>query len=165
MSESFEFTRENLAEFEDILRRYPVKRAALLPTLHLVQEQHGWVPAEAESYVSRLLDVPVVDVREVLTFYSLYHRRQPGRHHIRVCMSLSCWLRGATRLKKHLGEKLGVPSGGVSEGGAFSWEAVADCMGACEIAPMVQLDKDYHGNLSNEDLDRLLEETGGPREI
>ncbi len=165
MSEAFQFTRENLAEFEDILQRYPVKRAALLPTLHLVQEQHGWVPAEAEHYVSGLLDVPVVDVREVLTFYSLFHRRPPGRHHIRVCMSLSCWLRGASRLKKRLREKLPLSEEGVSSDGAFSWEVVPDCMGACEIAPMIQLDKDYHGNLSEENLDRLLEQTGGPREI
>ncbi len=164
MSSNFQFTPENLEEYQDILRRYPVKRAALLPTLHLVQAQHGFVPAEAEQFVADLLDLPVVDVREVLTFYSLFHRREMGRHHIRVCMSLSCWLRGATRLKKHLGEKLGVESGEVSADGAFSWEAVPDCMGACEIAPMIQLDKDYHGNLINEDLDRLLDESRGPRE-
>lgn len=163
MSHSFQFSTENLEEFEEILKRYPDKRAAMLPALHLVQDQHGFIPEEAEQYVAELLDVPVVEVREVLTFYSLFHRKPPGRHHIRLCMSLSCWLRGAAVLKKHLAAKLSTPSGGVAPDGSFSWEAVPDCMGACEIAPMVQLDKDYHGDLTEETLDRLLEQfNGGP---
>ena len=157
MSSHFEFSAANQQIFGKILQRYPVKRAALLPTLRLVQEQNGFIPPEAEVYVAQLLDIPLVDVREVLSFYSLFHRRQPGRHHIRVCCSLSCWLRGSSRILSHLTQKLGVESGKTTPDGSFSWEAVADCMGACEIAPMLQLDEDYHGNLTPAELDRILE--------
>ncbi len=157
MSEKFEFTPENRARFERILKSYPVKRAAMLPTLHLAQEQHGFVPPEAEEYVAGLLEVPVVDVREVLTFYSLFQREPLGRHHIRVCMSLSCWLRGSQRIKDRLRQRFNVESGETSGDGRFSWEAVADCMGACEIAPMIQVDKDYYGPLTPEKTDETLD--------
>ncbi len=157
MSGRFEFTPENKTRFERILKCYPVKRAAMLPTLHLAQEQHGFVPPEAEEYVAALLEVPVVDVREVLTFYSLFQREPLGRHHIRVCMSLSCWLRGGQGVKERLRQRFRVDSGGASSDGRFSWEAVADCMGACELAPMIQVDKDYHGPLTPEKLDEVID--------
>lgn len=156
MSASFEFTPENLAEFQRILKRYPQSRAALLPTLHLAQEQNGFISGEVEKYVSGLLDIPIVDVREVLTFYSLFLERPVGRHHIRVCRSISCWLRDCDRIAGHLKERLGVDDGGTSADGTLSWEVVADCMGACEIAPMFQLDKDYYGNLTPEKVDEIL---------
>ncbi|MFQ5739895.1 MAG: NADH-quinone oxidoreductase subunit NuoE [Acidobacteriota bacterium] len=156
MSGAFEFTPEKRREFEEILKRYPVKRAALLPTLYLAQAQNGYISPEAEVYVGKLLDVPLVDVREVLTFYTLFHRRPPGRHHIRVCTSLSCWIRGSDAIKAHLESELGVASGGVTEDGTFSWEAVPDCLGACELAPMMQVDDDYQGNLTSAQLDQVL---------
>ena len=156
MSQTFEFTPENRKEFDRLLTRYPVKRAAMLPTLHLAQRQHGFIPPEAEEYVAGLLEVPVTDVREVLTFYSLFTRKKLGRHHIRVCMSLSCWLRGAERVAETLTRRLGVENGSVAEDGEFSWEVVADCMGACEIAPMMQLDKDYHGPLTPDAIETAI---------
>ncbi len=157
MNSQFEFSAANQQVFRKILQRYPVKRAALLPTLRLVQEQNDFIPPEAEAYVAQLLDVPLVDVREVLMFYSLFHRRRPGKHHIRLCCNLSCWLRGSSRIRAHLTQKLGVDSGETTRDSSFSWEAVADCMGACEIAPMLQLDEDYHGNLTPAEVDRILE--------
>jgi NADH-quinone oxidoreductase E subunit len=156
LKHSFEFSPENQQEFQDILKRYPIKRAAFLPTLHLAQEQNGYISEAVEKYVSEILEVPLIDVREVLTFYSLFHRRAPGRHHIRVCMSLSCWLRGSEQIKKHLEQTLEASSGEVARNGAYSWEAVPDCMGACEIAPMIQLDKDYYGDLTPERIEAIL---------
>lgn len=156
MSEAFEFTKENRQTFERILARYPVKRAALLPALHLVQEQHGFVPPEAERYVSDLLEVPLIDVREVLTFYSLYFREKKGRHHIRLCMSIACWIRGCDGIRDRLQAKLGVEEGGTTSDGRISWEAVPDCLGACEMAPMLQLDGYFHADLTPERVDELL---------
>lgn len=156
MSEEFSFTPENEREFEDILARYPNKRAAMLPTLHLAQEQNGFISEQVEKYVAEILEVPIVDVREILTFYSLFHRRAPGKHHIRVCMSLSCWIRGSEKIKACLEQHLGPSASGESEGAAYSWEPVPDCMGACEIAPMIQLDKDYFGNLTPQGVEDLL---------
>ncbi len=152
----FEFTSENLERFQAILQRYPYKRAALLPALHLAQEQQGYISPGVECYVGRLLDVPEVDVHEVVTFYTLYFQKPMGRHHIRVCMSISCTLCGCETIRDYLGKKLGVPSGGVTDDGKFSWEAIPDCLGACEIAPMLQLDEEFYGNLTPEKVDQLL---------
>lgn len=154
---AFQFTPENQKEFQDILTRYPVKRAALLPSLHLVQQQEGYVSDEAEAYVAGQLGLAVVDVREVLSFYSLFFTQPMGKHHIRVCNSLSCWLRGSLQIAERMRQVLGVGSGEVSEDGQFSWEVVPDCMGACEVAPMIQLDKDYFGDLTPEAIEKVLQ--------
>ena len=162
MSTTFEFTPENLEKFQEFLRRYPQKRAAMLPTLHLAHQQQGLITPEIEEYVARILEVPLVDVHEVLTFYTLFLRRPMGRHHIRLCMSISCWIRGASHIQDFLNRTLGVPSGEITEDGRVSWEAVPDCLGACELAPVMQLDRDYHGNLSREDITRILNDLSNP---
>jgi NADH-quinone oxidoreductase subunit E len=158
---TFEFTPENQEQFLEILNRYPRKRAAMLPTLHLAHQQQGFITPEVEQYVGRILEVPLVDVREILTFYTLFFRRPMGRHHIRLCMSISCWIRGASQIKDHLDRTMGVPSGEITPDGSFSWEAVPDCLGACELAPMMQLDKDYHGNLTPDKVEHILAEAPG----
>ena len=154
---SFEFTAENLAEYQAILKRYPVRRAALLPTLHLAQLQHGFISPEIEDYVASLLEIPVVDVHEVVTFYSLFFKRPMGRRHIRVCMSISCMLGDCAGIRDHLQKRLGVAPGNVTDDGGFSWEAVPDCLGACEMAPMMQLDGEFYGNLDAKKVDEILE--------
>lgn len=155
---AFQFTPENQEELENILTRYPNKRAALLPVLHLVQHQEGYVSGEAEAYVAGQLDLPVVDVREVLSFYSLFFTKPMGKHHIRVCNSLTCWLRGSLQIAREMEDNLGVPSGNISDDGQFSWEVVPDCLGACEIAPMLQLDKDYFGKLKPDGVEEILQQ-------
>jgi NADH:ubiquinone oxidoreductase subunit E len=97
-----------------------------------------------------------VDVREVVSFYSLFNQKPLGKHHIRLCTSLSCWLRGCDEMKTHLREKLGVEEGEVTADGDYSWEAVPDCLGACELAPMLQLDDYFEGNLTSEKIDTIL---------
>ncbi|UCF38049.1 MAG: NADH-quinone oxidoreductase subunit NuoE [Acidobacteriota bacterium] len=156
MSASFEFTPENKKRFEEILRRYPTKRAAMLPSLHLTQEQEGYISPEAEQYIADLLEVPVVDVREVVSFYTMFTRNPLGKHHIRVCESLSCWVRGSDEVKETLEKELGVESGGITEDGEYSWEVIPDCLGACELAPMLQLDGYFEGNLTREKVVELL---------
>lgn len=156
MSQKFEFTPENRRTFDRILRRYPVQRAALLPALNLAQEQQGYISPEVENYVAKLLNIPVVDVHEVVTFYTLYKQRPMGRHHIRLCANISCWILGCDRLKEYLTSRLGA-AGEVNTDGRFSWETV-ECMGACELAPMMQVDNDYYGNLDIERVDEILHE-------
>lgn len=158
MSAAFEFTPENQQRFEQLLECYPRKRAAMLPTLHLAQEQNGHISPEVEAYVAELLEVPVVDVHEVLSFYTLFSDKPMGRHHIRVCCSLSCWIRGSDSVGKALLEKLGIEDGEMTEDGRVSWETVPDCLGACEIAPMMQVDGYFEGNLTEETIDRIVEQ-------
>lgn len=154
---SFQFTEENQKRFEGILSRYPNKRAAMLPTLHLAQEQNGFISEEIEEFVANRLGLPIVDVREVLSFYTLYFKKQMGQHHIRLCMSISCWVRGCDEIREYLEQKLGVPPDSTTNDGRYSWEAVPDCLGACELAPMLQFDKYFEGNLTREKIDQLLE--------
>ncbi len=137
----------------------------MLPTLHLAHEQQGYITPEVEEVVAELLEVPLVDVHEVLTFYTLYFRQPMGRHHLRLCMSISCWLRGSDRIKEHLRNKMGVGSGAITKDGSFSWEAVPDCLGACEMAPMMQVDEDFHGPLTPERVDHILEATEQAQKI
>ncbi len=153
---TFQFTPENQKRFEEILSRYPRKRAAMLPALHLAQEQNGFISPEVEQFVADQLEVPVVDVREVLSFYTLFFDKEMGRHHIRVCCSLSCWLKGSDEVTAYLREKLGFEDGEVSEDGRLSWETVPDCLGACEIAPMMQVDKYFEGDLTREKIDEIV---------
>lgn len=157
MSHSFAFTAENEKQMDQILTRYPRKRAAMLPALHLVQQQDGYVSRDAEKFISELLEVPLVDVREVLSFYSLFFRRPMGKHHIRLCQSISCWIRGCDEIAGILEEKIGVKSGAVSKDGEFSWEAIPDCLGACEMAPMMQIDGYFEGPLTEKKVDQILE--------
>lgn len=157
MSQSFTFTPENRHKLEQILKSYPDQRAAMLPTLYLAQQQLGYVSMDAEHHVAEVLEVPVADVHEVMTFYTLFFRESPGRHHIRLCTSLSCWIRGCEKIQDHLERKLGVPEGERTADARVSWEAVPDCLGACEAAPMMQFDGSYYGNLTPERVDRLLE--------
>lgn len=153
---SFELTQESKLVIDELLARYPDKRAAALPILHVVQKQHGFVPDEAESVVAEILEVPPVKVREVLSFYTLFHRKKIGQQHLQVCRTTSCWLRGAGEIIAHIEKKLGIKNGETTADMNFSFTEV-ECLGACELAPMMQLNDDYIGHLTTEKMDEILE--------
>ena len=158
MTTSFQFTAENQKLFEEIAERYPARQAALLPALHLVQEQAGYISAEAEAFIAEKLDIPLLEVRDVVSFYSMFFSSPPGKHHIKVCNSLSCWVCGSSGIAEHLRDRLGIEPGDVTSDGEVSWEIVPDCLGACELAPMIQIDGLNHGPLTLDKLDTLLTE-------
>jgi len=156
MSTPFQFTAENQALFDRIVARYPDRKAALLPTLHLIQDQAGHIAPEAEQYAALALGIPLRDVRDVISFYSMFTTGPRGHHHIKVCNSLSCMVCGSSGITEHLRKRLGVEPGGITRDGEISWEVVPDCLGACELAPMIQLDGVNQGLLTPEKLDDLL---------
>ena len=141
----------NLAALEprarEIIQRYEEPRAAMLPVLWLVQETVGWIPSEAEFWVGRLLGVSVSHVREVVSFYSMFRTAEGGRHELRVCTSLPCLLRGAQAAAAELRASLGVGADGTTSDRALTFTEV-ECLCACEIAPMAQLDEQFVGPLS-----------------
>ncbi len=143
----------------DALRpAYPTAQALLLPALHLAQEHFdGWLPDEAILAVAAELDLPPAQVYGVVTFYDLYHQRPVGRHRIRVCSNLSCGLRGAGEILETLGEQLGVGEDEVTPDGRCSYVHF-ECLGACEQAPMMMVDGDYHGPLTPDSARRIVEE-------
>jgi len=149
------FSPELVGKIEALAGRYPVKAAALLPVLHLVQSERGHVSAEDERAVAGLLGMPPVKVREVMTFYTMFRRIPVGRYHIQVCTNLSCALAGGDSLAAHLETKLGVKLGGTTADGKFTLTGV-ECLGACETAPCLMINFDYYGNLDAARIDDLL---------
>ena len=143
------------SQAEKIIARYDEKKAAMLTLLHLAQDKIGAVTPEAEAWVSRWTGVPVVHVREVVTFYSMYHEKPVGKHHVRFCTSTSCMLAGSEKVLDHLKNKLAVENGGVTHDGKVSLEE-AECLCACEMAPMMQVDGKYIGNLTEKKIDEII---------
>ena len=143
-------------EAEKIVAKYDKKHAAVLPLLHLAQGKIGYVTPEAEAWVSRWTEVPVVHVHEVVTFYSMYHQKPVGKHHIRFCTTTSCVLMGSENVLGYLKKKIGVENGQTTPDGKISLEE-AECLCACEMAPMMQVDGKYHGNLTEKKIDEILD--------
>jgi NADH-quinone oxidoreductase E subunit len=148
------------ADFEkkvdEIVGRYPQKKAALLPVLWAVQRARGWVDLPSEEWVALRLGVSQAHVHGCVTFYTMYKQRPSGRHHIQICTTLSCMLRGSDELVEHVQKKLGIGRGETTPDGKFSLVCV-ECLGSCGTAPMLQLNDDYHEDLTPEAVDRLLD--------
>ena len=157
MMTTVNFTPENQKKFNEFLTRYPNKRAALLPTLWIAQEQFCWLSNEVMEYVAHLLDLPPIKVYEVATFYTMFNKSPVGKYHIQVCRTLSCELCGKEQIVEHLKKKLGIELGETTPDGKFTLTEV-ECLGSCGTAPMAQINKDYHENLTTEIVDQLLSE-------
>jgi NADH-quinone oxidoreductase subunit E len=141
---SLAFSDAAMRRFEKIVSRYPNKQAALLPVLHLAQEEFGYVPPEAMEYVGGLLDVPPIKVQHVATFYTMYNLKPVGRFHVQVCTNIACYLTGGPEIFAHLKRKLGVENKGTTADGVFTLEEV-ECLAACGNAPAIQVnDKHDH---------------------
>ena len=139
-----------------IVAKYPLPKAALLPVLWEVQKAKGSIDLRAEEWVASRLGVAASHVHGCVTFYTMYKQRPSGRHHVQVCTTLSCMLRGSDELLRHLENKLGIKTGETTPDGKFSLVRV-ECLGSCGTAPMFQLNDDFHENLSIEKVNRLLD--------
>ncbi len=151
------FTTELKSEAEKIISRYEQKRAALLPVLHLVQNTRGCISEDAEREAAELFGIPIVDIREIMTFYTLYRSKPCAKYQLNVCRTLSCFLAGGEEILGHLRQKLGISVGEQTKDGMFELHEV-ECLGACEIAPMMQLNHEYVGPLTKEKADQILED-------
>ena len=152
----FKFTEENLTKIEGILKRYPEKKAAVMPLLYLAQEQNGWISREVMKEVASILGMPADEVLGVVTFYTMYHQKPMGKYHLQVCTNVSCMLRGAYKIYDHIKDKLSIANGGITEDAIFSLEEV-ECMGSCGTAPMIAVNEDFFENLDVEKVDQILE--------
>lgn len=151
-----EFPPEAKERFDYILTRYPNKEAALLPTLHLVQETWGWISPEAVHYVGKLLDLSPATVFGVVSFYDMYDSQPVGKYRLRVCTNLSCMISNGYDIYDHLCERLQVQPHETTSDGRFTVLEV-ECLGSCDTAPVVQVNNDYHENMSIEKMDALME--------
>ena len=161
---STQFSEQSKKAIETILSRYPNKQAALLPLLWVAQEQFGWVSSEVIELVARTLELSTAHVYGVVTFYTMYHQKPPGRYHIQVCQTLSCAMSGCDRLIDRLKEKLEIQAGETTQDKQFSLETV-ECLASCGTAPAMRINEKYYENLTIEKVDQLLESLGRhPRE-
>lgn len=155
----FAFSAENLARAKAQIAKYPPGRqaSAIIPLLWRAQEQcGGWLPRAAVEHVAGMLGMPKIRGYEVATFYTMFNLSPTGRHHVQVCTTTPCWLRGSDEVLAACRAVMGTTEGEVSADGLWSFVEV-ECLGACVNAPMVQIDKDYYEDLDGPRMTALLE--------
>lgn len=154
-----QFSQEKLNAVNQIMARYPQGRqkSALLPVLHLAQEEFGWLSAETMDYVASLLHLEPIEVYEVATFYSMYNLKPVGKYVFEVCQTGPCMLKGSDEIIKYIEEKLGIKPGETTADGMFTLKT-AECLGACGYAPMMQMGKYYKEHLTKEKVDQIIEQ-------
>jgi NADH-quinone oxidoreductase subunit E len=149
-------TSETRAKIDAEIAKYPRKRGALLPALHLVQAERGWISAEQAAELAAIFEIRPVEVIEVVSFYNMFYDRPQGRHHVYVCTNLPCSLRGARTLLAELEAHLGVKAGETTRDGRISL-GHEECLGACAYAPMLRVDGVYHEHLDVEKARQILD--------
>ncbi len=153
------FSEDKLKEVEAMKARYPEgkQKSALIPLLHLAQEEFGgWLSAETMDYVASLLALEPIEVYEVATFYSMFNLQPVGKHVFEVCHTGPCMLKGSDGVIAHIKQRLGIGVGETTSDGLFTLKTV-ECLGACGYAPMMQLGKHYKEHLTTERVDALIE--------
>jgi NADH-quinone oxidoreductase subunit E len=152
------FGNEFYAEMDRIQRFYPNKQAMLLPALHAAQKDRGWISEDTMQDVADFLAIPKTRVKEVVTFYHMFHTKPVGKFNLQFCNNIACWLRGSEDLIHHAERKCGIRLGETTKDGRFTISEV-ECLGSCGTAPVCQINDDYHENFDQKTLDRFLEET------
>jgi len=150
------FSPEFEARFAEMVTHYPTKRSALVPTLLYAQDEIGYLNDEAIAEIASRLELTVLDVRNVLSYYSMLTTKPRGKYNVQVCTNIACMLRGGEELLHHCSKKLGIGHKGTTPDGVFSLEEV-ECIGACSWAPAVQVNYDFHENLTPETMDQVLD--------
>jgi len=152
------FSPELEAKFDKLLKSYPPgrQRSAMVPMLLFAQDEVGSVTRELVEEVAKRVGVQALQVDEVVTYYSMLHRKPLGKHHIQICTNISCLLTGGEELWKHACAKLGIGHKEVTPDGRISLEEV-ECIGACSWAPALQVNYDFHHQVTPGKLDQLLD--------
>lgn len=149
------YSEANEKQIDELLTHYPVKRSAILPALFIAQAEHGYVTDEDVVYLAKRLDMRVNEVEEVVTFYSLYSRRPVGKYKLQVCRTISCMLNGAGDITRHLCQKLNVELGATTGDGKFTVQEV-ECLGYCDLAPVLQVNFEYHEQVTLASVDEIV---------
>lgn len=159
-NEPVEFQEDLISKFDELVKRYPEGRqkSALLPILHLVQAQFGWLSVTAMDKVAEYLKIEPIEVYEVATFYTMFFLQPRGKYVLEVCRTGPCCLVGAERIMKHIENRLGVKENEVTPDGLFSWRGI-ECVAACGMGPVLQIGPEYtyHEHLTEESVDQLVE--------
>ncbi|MGC4102264.1 NADH-quinone oxidoreductase subunit NuoE family protein [Ferruginibacter sp.] len=154
------FREDKLNKVAEIISRYPEgkQKSALLPVLHLAQEEFGgWLDVPVMDYVATLLQIEPIEVYEVASFYSMYNLKPVGKYMFEVCQTGPCMLNGSDNIIEYIKQKLNINVGETTADGMFTLKTV-ECLGACGYAPMMQMGKFYREHLTKEKVDAIIEE-------
>ena len=144
------------ARFDRLVTIYPLRRSALIPMLLYAQDEVGYLSDAVISEVAARIEITELEVRNVISYYSLMRTKPGGKYHVQVCTNISCMLRGGNELLAHCKERLGIGNKETTPDKLFSLEEV-ECIGACSWAPAVQVNYDFHENLTNDKMDAVLD--------
>ena len=149
-------TEETKTRIRELMAKYPKARSAILPALHVVQEQLGWVPEEAQDEVAQMFEMTPAEVRSLVTFYYMYHRKPVGKYVLKVCRSISCWLRRSEDVEHNLCEHLGVKCGETTEDGMFT-VVHGECITACVNAPAIQVNDRFMLDVDPDNVTEIID--------
>ncbi|MGA3090774.1 MAG: NAD(P)H-dependent oxidoreductase subunit E [Terriglobales bacterium] len=151
------FSDDFEARFAEMLGHYPTRRSALVPTLLYAQDEAGALSDEVIAELAKRLELTELDVRNVISYYSMLTTKPRGKYNVQVCTNIACMLRGGEQLLRHCQNKLGIGHKGTTADGLFSLEEV-ECIGACSWAPAAQVNYDFHENLTSAKMDQILDD-------
>lgn len=143
------------AKITELANSFPQKNSAMIPSLHLIQDQFGWVPPPAIKQLAQLLKTTPNKIYGVLTFYTMFNLKPVGKYHIQVCRNVSCSLLGAKHIIEHLSQKLKIQPGETTPDKKFTLTLV-ECLGACGTAPVMMINDQYYENLDGKKVDQIL---------
>jgi len=143
--------------FTEKMKEYPTKRGFLVPMLLYTQDELGYLSDDAIAHLAKKTELTELEVRNVISYYSMLRTKPVGKYNIQVCTNICCMLRGADQLFEHCEKKLGIGHKGTTSDGKFSLEEV-ECIGACSWAPAIQVNYDFHENLTPERMDKVIEQ-------
>lgn len=157
MSEAYnsKLTPDEKVLIQKELKRFESRRSAVLPSLYIVQKDRGWVSEDLVEALSKEMEIPSSDILEVRNFYTMFNQKPVGKLHVQVCTNISCSMNGGRELTRHICEKYNVGLGEVSPCGKVSVDQV-ECLGACDKAPMMQVNDQYHEDLTKETAVEIL---------
>ncbi|MBV9480122.1 MAG: NAD(P)H-dependent oxidoreductase subunit E [Acidobacteria bacterium] len=138
-----------------MVSHYPTRRSVLVPTLLYAQDETGYLSDEVIRELAERLELTELEVRNVISYYSMLTTRPRGKYHVQVCTNIACLLRGGEEIFEHCRQTLGIGGGETTSDGLFSLAEV-ECIGACSWAPAVQVNYDFHENLTREEMDKIL---------
>jgi len=158
------FSEQFEQRFAEMLKHYPVKRSVLVPSLLYAQDEVGYLSDEVIAELAKRCDLTELEVRNVISYYSMLTTKPRGKYNVQVCTNICCMLRGADDIYGYVSKTLGIGHKGTTADGVFSLESV-ECIGACSWAPAMQVNYDFHENLTPEKIDRILEEYARKEEV
>lgn len=150
-------TDKSISQIKDKAVRYPYRKAAILPALTVAYKQLGYVDDKIYREISKVINVPYVEIVEAATFYTMFPKKPRGKYLLQVCNNISCALMGSDSMIKYMEDRLGIKKGETTEDGLFTLISV-ECLGSCCTAPMVQVNDDYYENLNRSKLDKILDD-------